>query len=202
MRKTLVDVLGLGTAVAILTLAVGCGSSTSSTTSTISERTSNKLTDADVAVFASHNATVNLITHPDKITRAQHLLKPLTVTDALKVNSSNKVAGGLVENLLDELDNTVPGLTTRGSSGEEHLNVSVVNRFLRYAKKQPRLVFEPEAAKAVAQIAVLLHSKPRELELGTNLGTAESYLKQNEKDLATLWPSLARQLSTVRSSLR
>ncbi len=180
----------------------GCGSASSQPTSTIGERTSNQLTAANVAVFASYNATAHLVSSPNDILRAKKLLKPLIVANALKVNSSYKVTGALVANLLDELDNTTPGLTTQGANGEQHLNVPAVNRFLRYADKEPQLIFEPEVTKAVRQMDKLLHDKPRDLQLGPNLGDSESYLKQAQKEADPFWPMLAKQLVSAQSSLR
>jgi hypothetical protein len=76
---------------------VGCGRATHTTTESgpaLPESEIPALNRADIEIFASANATSNLVGHPQAVRRARALLKPLIVANTLKVKPSNQVAGG------------------------------------------------------------------------------------------------------------
>jgi hypothetical protein len=189
---------------AVLTLAA-CGGGGGSKTTTrarpdVDEATVSAITSADVAIFSSVNATRNIVGHPSDVARGQQLLKPLIVAKTLGVNQSNPTAGGLTQNLLDELDNTVPGLTRQGANGEE-LDTATVNRFLRYGSKRPAAVFHDKAAGGVAQLERLLRGKPRTLRVTPQAETAEHLVASDVSLTQRFWPDLARRLQALDRSL-
>ncbi len=150
----------------VMVVALGCvpaacgGSSGSSSATTsgpaVSDSDAQAIGKADLAVFSSANASSYIVRHPDNVRRAEQILKPLIVAKALQVKPTDQLAGGLVTDLIDQLDNITPGLTT-GVGGEERLDGPVVHRLLVFGLKDPAEVFRPKAASGVTQLERLLH---------------------------------------------
>jgi hypothetical protein len=162
----------------------------------------DSLISASVAIYRAANATRNMEQNPENVVEAEQLLKPLMVARTLNVNSSDPVAGGLVQNLTSELDNLVPGLTVDTQNGEA-LQGTVVGRFLHYGRKAPPRVFEPDVAHAVATLERLLRGlRASAVVHDTNPPeTAEQLVDGAEGD-ASYWPTLAKRLRDLRRSLR
>jgi len=196
---------------ALLALAagcVGCGRATHTTTESgpaLPESQVPALNRADIKIFASANATSNLVGHQQAVARARQLLKPLIVANTLKVKPSNQVAGGLVANLTGELDAVAPGLTT-GNGSNEHLDPEAVHRFLEFGSKDPTEVFRPTVADGIRGLTRLLQGKPAQTRV-TSAGVDPSQTARQlvTKDIAITrryWPDLAKRLETLNSSLR
>jgi hypothetical protein len=167
----------------------------------VSSAKADAIAHAEVGIFASANATRNIVGHRQAVARAEELLKPLTVAKTLQVDTSNSAAGGFVQNLLDELDGTVPGLTSQDANGE-HLNAPTVHRFLLYGRTHPTAVFHPEAAAGVGQLERLLRSTPRNARVTVQLATAGQLVTKDAQDTRPFWPDLSKRLTALNSSLR
>jgi hypothetical protein len=167
----------------------------------VSQAKVNAITHANVEIFASVNATGNLVRNPQAVAKGQQLLKPLIVADTLEVDQSNQVAGGLITNILDELDNTVPGLTSQDASGE-HLNAPIVHRFLLYGRKHPAEVFRSEAADGVGQLERELRGTSRSAHVTPQLETAGRLVTMDVQITRQFWPDLSKRLDALNSSLR
>jgi hypothetical protein len=159
------------------------------------------ITHAEVGIFASENETRNIVGHPQAVAKAEELLKPLTVAKTLQVDPSNSAAGGFVQNLLDELDGTVPGLTSHDASGE-HLNAPTVHRFLLYGRTHPTAVFHQQAATGVGQLERLLRGTPRNAHVTAQLETAGQLVTKGAQDTRPFWQDLSKRLTALNTSLR
>jgi hypothetical protein len=194
-------------AVVVLALSA-CGGGAKSKSSTVGradvpEATVRAVTDGDVTIFSSINATRNLVAHPRDVTRAEQLLKPLVVAKTLGVNQSNPTAGGLTQNLLDELDNTVPGLTRENANGDEEIDTVTVNRFLRYGRTRPATVFHDRAARGVATLEGALRGLPRTARVAeAPVESAQTVVANDVRDTRPYWPDLSRRLEALQASLR
>ena len=188
-------------ALALASCGGGSGAKTSTARPDVDEGTLNAITSADVDIFASVNATRNIVGHPRDVAKAEQLVRPLIVAKTLGVNPSNPNAGGLTQNLLDELDNTVPGLTRQGANGEQ-LDTAAVNRFVRYGSKHPTAVFHDKAAAGVAQLERLLRGRTRTARVTPQLQTAGTLVARDIRITRTYWPDLATRLQALNAALR
>lgn len=199
----------VSSALIVVSLAA-CGGSTSNTssatrpTSGVSDSKAQSIEGADIEVFAAANATGYLVDHPQNVHESELLLKPLIVAKTLQVSQSNAVAGGLVTNLLNQLDGTTPGLTT-GNGSDEHLDNAAVHRLFVYGLKKPTEVFKPSAQRGIAELSRLLAgvgANDRVSLAGQQPAvTARAMLERDEQSVARYWPDLARRLRVLAARL-
>jgi hypothetical protein len=180
--------------------AAGSGSSSAG----VSDTKAQAITEADIMVFRSVNATGYVVGHPQNVRHAELLLRPLIVAKTLQVNPSNAAAGGLVSSLLGQLDNTIPGLTT-GSGSNERLDPVAVHRLFVYGRTKPTEVFEPAVARGISQLTGLLSglaANERVSLAGQQpVETARALVIRDEQSVARYWPNLARRLSALAAAL-
>jgi hypothetical protein len=187
-----------------------CGGTSRSSSSpasgpAVSDRQANAIGDAEGAIIGAANAEGYVVGHARNVRQAQRLLKPLTVANSLQVGPSNETAGGLVANLMGELDNLVPGLTV-GDGSQEHLDAPIVHRFLVFGLKDPAQVFKPKAAAGVRQLDRLLRGIAAQTRV-TLTGvqppqTAGQAVDLSEQRVAPYWPDLLKRLQALNASLR
>jgi hypothetical protein len=159
---------------------------------------------ADIMVVAAATATGYVVGHPQNVRLSERPLKPLIVANTLQVKSTNSVVGGLLTNLINQLDNTTPGLTT-GTGADEHIDNAAVHRLFVYGLKQPTQVFKPAAQQGVAELSALLAG----LGAGERVSlagqqpplTARALVVRDEQTVSRYWPDLARRLRTIAASL-
>jgi hypothetical protein len=200
----------VGLAAVALAACGGSSSTTSSAaaspaaTSGVSDTKAQAIEAADIEVFAAANATGYVVGHPQNVRESEQLLKPLIVANTLQVNQSNSVAGGLITNLLTQLDGTTPGLTT-GNGSDEHLDNAAVHRLFLYGLKKPTEVFKPDAQRGIAELARLLAgvgANERVSLAGQQPATtASALIDRDVQSVARYWPDLARRLRAVAASL-
>jgi hypothetical protein len=185
-----------------------CGGSSSSGTSTlpkldVSLSRSNAITSADVDIFAAANATANLLRNPRAAARGRRLLEPLIVARTLRVGAGNAVAGGLIDSISSELDNTVPGLTRQTSKGET-LDARSVHSFLVYGQRDPKRVFEPKAAAGAARLDALMRGLPAKAIVNDSSPpqSAGEVASRDARTARAYWPTVAKRLEALQASLR
>ncbi len=187
-----------------------CGGSTGHTSSAavagsgVSDTKAQAIEAADVKLFAAANATGYVVGHPQNVRLSERLLKPLIVANTLQVKSTNTVVGGLLTNLISQLDNTTPGLTA-GTGADEHIDTAAVHRLFVYGLKHPTQVFKPDAAQGVAELSALLAglgaSERVSLAGQQPPLTAGALVVREEASVARYWPDLARRLRSLAASL-
>jgi hypothetical protein len=195
--------------VAVGCLPAACGGSAGSNSATtsgpaVSDTDAQAIGSADLAVFSSANASSYIVGHPENVRRAEQILNPLIVAKALQVKPTSQLTSGLVTGLIDQLDNTTPGLTT-GVGGEERLDGPAVHRLLLFGLKDPAEVFRPKAAAGVTRLERLLHG----LTANTRVSPAGVVPAETASKLATrdaqvtsrYWPDLAGRLRDLAGSL-
>ena len=202
-------VIGLTIVTVSFTLLAACGGGSGATATTssgpaVTDARATTIGDADILIFSSANASRYIVGHPQNVREAEQLIKPLIVANTLQVKPSDQVAGGLVTSLVDQLDNTTPGLTT-GTGDSERLDGPTVHRLEAFGLKHPAEVFRPRAEAGVARLERLMRGMRADTRVSlagqVPVVTARQLIARDVQTAGRYWPDLAARLRALENSL-